>query len=88
LERKPFRQHLPELDLSIERYTEAVSGDGAWYLVRSGEQLGRYRSLKEAKLAWHQVLQESGWSPPEQDVDPKAVLRRESLARWARNRAG
>jgi hypothetical protein len=88
LKRAQFRQHLPDLDLSIERYTNAVPGDGWWYLLRADEQLGRYRSVKEAKLAWQRVLQDSGWSPRKQDVDAKAVLRRESAERWARNRAG
>jgi hypothetical protein len=88
LKRNPFRQHLPDLDLSIERYTDVVPDDGGWYLLRSGEQLGRHRSLKEARLAWHQVVQDSGWSPRKQDVDSKAVLSRESAERWSRNRAG
>jgi hypothetical protein len=88
LKRTPFRQHLPDLDLSIERYTNSVPGDGRWYLLRAGEQLGRYRTLKEAKLGWHQVVQDSGWSPRKQDVNAKAVLRQESAERWARNRAG
>jgi hypothetical protein len=87
LRQNPFRQYLPDLDLSIERFTDAVPADGGWYLLRSGEQLGRYRSLKDAKLAWHRVVQDSGWSPRKQDVDARAALRRESAERWARNRA-
>jgi hypothetical protein len=88
LRQNPFRQHLPDLELSIERYTDAVPADGGWYLLRSGEQLGRYRSLKEAKLAWERVVQDSGWRPRKLEIDAKSTLRRESAERWSRNRAG
>jgi hypothetical protein len=84
----PYRQHLPDLDLSIERQTDAVPDDGAWYLLREGEQLGRYRSLKAAQAAWREVLQDSGWKPRVRQVDPSDVRRREQKERWARNRAG
>jgi hypothetical protein len=83
-----YRQHLPDLDLSIERYTDAVPSDGAWYLLRGGEQLGRYRSLKAAQEAWKHVLRESGWTPKAREVDAAAARRREQKERWARNRAG
>jgi len=79
---------LPDLDLSIERYTEAVPSDGAWYLMRGREQLGRYRSLKAAQEAWRQLLRESGWTPNPRPVDPAEARRREQKERWARNRAG
>ena len=69
-------------------YTAAVPEDGAWYVMRSGEILGRYRSLKEAKSAWDRVVQDCGWSARKQGVDAKAALRRETAERWARNRAG
>jgi len=84
----PYRQHLPDLDLSIERDTDAVPGDGGWYLIRAGKQLGRYRSLKAAQEAWKEVVRESGWVPKAREVDPDEVRRREQMERWARNRAG
>ena len=85
---EPYRQVLPDLDLSIERYTDAVPRDGAWYLTRAGEQIGRYRSLKAAQEAWKTVLQESSWKPKRTEIDPTEVHRREQKERWARNRAG
>ena len=84
----PYRQHLPDLDLSIERQTDAVPHDGAWYLLRDGEQLGRYRSLKAAQAAWKEVVRASGWAPQAREIDREEVLRRERKERWARNRAG
>lgn len=83
-----YRQYLPELDLSIERLTPNVPADGAWYLIRAGEQLGRYRSRKQAMEAWKAALDEAEWAPTNKPVDPKEALLRESRERWARNRAG
>jgi hypothetical protein len=85
---EPYRQVLPDLELSIERFTEAVPPDGAWYLLRGGEQLGRYRSLKAAQEAWREVIQQSGWKPKPRGFDTEAVRRREQMERWSRNRAG
>lgn len=88
MSREPYRQSLPDLELSIERYTEAVPRDGGWYLLRGGEQLGRYRSLKAAQQAWREIVQESGWKPERREVDPSRVRHRERMERWSRNRAG
>jgi hypothetical protein len=84
----PYRQALPDLKLSLERYTEAVPKDGAWYLMQDGEQIGRYRSQAEARTAWKRFVADSGWVPPRRDVDPQELLRREATERWSRNRGG
>jgi hypothetical protein len=86
--RVPYRQALPALQLSIERYTPAVPDDGAWYLLRDGDHLGRYRTLAAAKEAWDHVVAESGWEPAARPTDPGETLLRERRERWARNRAG
>lgn len=88
MRREPYRQVLPELDLSIERFTEGVPDDGAWYVIRAGEEIGRYRSLKAAQDAWRTVVEDSGWQPRRREIDPTEVRRREQMERWARNRAG
>jgi hypothetical protein len=59
-----YVQRLDALGLSIERNTEAVPADGAWYLLRNGDVIGRYRSRKAAQEAWRQIIDESGWTPP------------------------
>jgi hypothetical protein len=74
--------------LSIERYTSDVPDDGAWYLLRDGKQLGRFRGLPAAKEAWDAQVAASGWQPSKQSADPNATLTRERSERWARNRAG
>jgi hypothetical protein len=88
LSRQPYRQALPDLELSIERGTKAVPDDGYFHLRRAGEELGRYRSLKAAQGAWQEVVRESGWKPEPRATDPAEVRRREQSERWARNRAG
>jgi hypothetical protein len=57
-------------------------------VIRSGELIGRFRSLKAAKAEWDRVVASSGWSPGEPLVDADAAMRRESAERWARNRGG
>lgn len=88
MKRDPYRQTLPDLELSLERYTGNVPDDGGWYLLRAGEQVGRYRTRNEAMEAWKAVLDEAGWKPPTRAIDARDALLRESRERWARNRGG
>jgi hypothetical protein len=84
----PYRQVLPDLELSIERSTENVPDDGQWHLLRGGEEVGRFRSLKAAQVAWREVVSDSGWKPSPPNVDVDEVRRRAQIERWSRNRAG
>jgi hypothetical protein len=86
--REPYRQVLPELELSIERLTESVPPDGYWYVLKAGERVGRFRSLKAAQAVWRDIVRESGWVPKPPEVDFADVRRREQIERWSRNRAG
>jgi hypothetical protein len=88
LTKEPYRQVLPDLDLAIERFTENVPDDGRWYLLRGGEIAGRFSSLKAAQGAWREIVQRSGWKPPEREIDVSDARRREQVERWSRNRAG
>jgi hypothetical protein len=83
-----YKQHLPAIGLSLERYTDAVPDDGAYYLLRDGEQLGRYRSLTAAKEAWTEAVASSGWTVSKRELDTTEITLRERRERWARNRAG
>jgi hypothetical protein len=65
-----------------------VPADGGWYLLRAGETVGRYRSLKAAQEAWREVIRESGWTPDRKPIDADEVRRREQAERLSRNRAG
>jgi hypothetical protein len=85
---EPYRQFLPDLDLSIEHNTDAVPTDGAWYLMQSGSTLGKFRSLKAARKAWNRTIAESDWTPSQPKIDPELVLLKEKKERWARNRSG
>jgi hypothetical protein len=88
LSRDPYRQTLAELELSIQRYTDAVPDDGGFYLLRGGEILGRHRTLNAAQEAWLRVLRETTWKPEPRQIDPADARRREQAERWSRNRAG
>jgi hypothetical protein len=85
---EPYRQTLPDLDLSIERFTDRVPTDGRWYILRAGEPVGRFRSLSAAQEAWRKIVRESGWKAKPIEVDPADVHRREQAERWSRNRGG
>lgn len=83
-----YRQTQPAIGLSLERLTDAVPRDGAYYLLQDGEIVARYGSLKAAKAAWDDALAASGWTPPKATIDADEVQMRERRERWARNRAG
>jgi hypothetical protein len=83
-----YRQVLPDLELSIERHTENVPPDGHWYLLRRGETMGCFRSLKAAQAAWNEIVSESGWKPKTRELNLSDIHRREQIERWSRNRAG
>lgn len=76
-----YRQHLPALDLSLERDTERTPDDGCWYLLQGDEQLGRFRSEKSARQAWARAVDESGWQPEKREIDPKERLQRDAERR-------
>ena len=58
-----YRQYIPDLDLSIERYTEAVPSDGKYHVLRKGAIVGSFRQLKQAQEAFRKLVQESGFKP-------------------------
>jgi hypothetical protein len=74
--------------LSIERFTESVPADGQWYVLKAGERVGRFRSLKAAQDAWREIVRKSGWKPKPRELDMADLRRREQIERWSRNRAG
>jgi hypothetical protein len=84
----PYRQHLPELDLSLEHDTDRTRDTRGWFLFRGCDELGRYASEAAARQAWKQELDASGWKPTPREVDASEVLRKASVERWARNRGG
>jgi hypothetical protein len=87
-QRQSYRQHLPALDLSIERLTPRVPGDGRWYVLRGDAEVGAYGTLPAAQERWAEILEASGWKPETRAVDPGLQLRAEAAERWARNRGG
>ena len=58
-----YRQYIPHLGLSIELLTEAVPSDGKYHVVRNGEIVGSFRSLKQAQAIFRQLVQDSGYKP-------------------------
>lgn len=70
------------MDLAILQNAEGVPQDGWFHLMRGSEHLGRYRSLKQAKAAWDQIIAESGWEPPKtEELTPEEKLQRDKVAR-------
>lgn len=55
---EPYRQFIPHLGLSLESNTESVPRDGFFYVVRNGDIVGRFKTLKQA-LAEYRSIRDS-----------------------------
>ena len=62
--RTPYRQAVPDIGLSLERFTGRVPDDSYYYVLQRGEVKGRHRTLKPAKTQYKELLAGSGWEPP------------------------
>ena len=71
-----YRQYIPDLNLSIERHTERVQSDGKYHVLRNGETLGSFRSLKQAQDVFRKVVQDSGYKPsaPKRSKTPFDIM--------------
>ena len=67
-----YRQYIPDLNISIERATEAVPDDNKFYVIQDGEILRSFRSLKQAQEFFKQVVKESGYKPNVKKVQKTA----------------
>lgn len=84
----PYRQHIPDIGLSLEHDTENTRDSRGWFLFSRGEELGRYASQAAARQAWKDALEAAGWTPKRREIDASEVFRKVATERWARNRAG
>ena len=67
-----YRHSIPKLDLSVERYTGLVPGDGKFYVIHKGRILKSYRSRNKAEQYLNQFVKESDYklkSVPIEAVD-------------------
>jgi hypothetical protein len=73
-----FRQSVPSLGLSVERGTEAVPADGAYYVVLDGEILFRFLSKVRALAEYRSRRQElsGGLTKSSREIDREAVVKR------------
>src|SRR5437879_5872762 len=74
-----FRRCHPESQVSLEEGTPAVPRDGCFYVLRAGEVVGRYRTLKKATVAYDKEVHNEGIprnSPPpptKEEVDTRVI---------------
>ena len=68
-----YKHHIPELGLSIEKNTPNVPGDGKYYLVRKGQIVESFRTLKRALEAFKQEVADSGYVPKATEKKPKSA---------------
>ena len=71
-----YKQTIPAIGLSLERYTKAVPGDGYYYVLLNGEIKGRFKNKSAALQLYRDVLQSSGYTPPPVE---KAAPRNEAV---------
>jgi hypothetical protein len=68
-----YRQYIPDLDLSIEKNTMNVPKDGKYYLVRNGQIVKGFSSLKKAEVAFKEAVAESGYMPKPVEKQAKSA---------------
>ena len=75
-----YRQAIPAIQLSLERATPNVPQDGHYHVLLKGQVKGRFRSFKQAQVAYKTLIEQSGYTPPsnspsEYSGRPQAVER-------------
>ena len=75
-ERGSYRQSIPPIELSLERYTESVPPDGYYYVVLRSEVKGRFRTKNAAMELYRELVRDTGYTPPPVD---KAAPRNEAV---------
>ena len=79
----PYKESVPATGLSLERNTSRVPTDGHYYVLNQGEIQGRYRSLKQARKRYKELLALSGWSPDRNvSDDSNRDISREMVERY------
>lgn len=68
-----YKHYIPDIGLSIEKNTENVPHDGKYYLLRDGQIVGAFRTLKKAELAFRELLAEAGYTPKPAEKQTKSA---------------
>lgn len=68
-----YKHYVPDLGLSIERNTANVHQDGKYYLLRDGQIVKAFKSLKKAEVAFRQALAEAGYRPKPAEKQAKSA---------------
>jgi len=53
-----YKQFHPRANISIESYTGNVPADGKYYILKDGQIISGFRSLKAASLAYQKMVDE------------------------------
>ena len=68
-----YKHYIPDLKLSIEKNTNNVPSNNYYYVIRDGEIIEKYRTLKKAKELFDNLVIESGYKPKLENSKPKGV---------------
>ena len=71
--RGSYRQVIPDIQLSIEKDTDAVPQDGKYYVVREGKIRGTFRWIKPAQKLFNDLVKESGYTPSTKSAKKKSA---------------
>jgi hypothetical protein len=58
-----YKHYIPEIKLSIERYTNNVPSDGYYYILQDSKIVGRHRKLVQAEAMFKEIVKKSGFKP-------------------------
>jgi len=67
-----YRQSIQAIELSLERSTPKVPGDGYFYVLLGGEIKGKFRNKGDALKMYKALLDASGYKP-EPPARPRAT---------------
>ena len=70
-----YKQYIPDLGLSIEKNTENVPRDGKYYLLRGGQIVKAFRTLKKADVAFREMLAEDEYTPKPVEKQAKSAAK-------------
>jgi hypothetical protein len=82
MDSESYRQYIPGLNPSIEHHTQWVPDDGKYHVLRDGEILRSFRSLKQAQALYREIIHDSGYksTPPANSKTESEIMTDRYLA--------
>ena len=77
-----YRHSVPSAGVSLERNTESVPNDDKFYLLRNGEVVGVFTSMKRGESRFRELLTQIGHIPTPINTDTAADPAKVEIERY------